>query len=119
MCGILGIESVNNIDEGRFKNSLALLDHRGPDFSDYALVNGQTAIGHARLAIIDLDAASNQPFKFSHYTLSYNGELYNYIELRDQLLELGHEFTTDGDTEVLLKAYIQWGKDCLEKFNGM
>ncbi len=119
MCGILGIESIDKIDEGRFRSSLELLKHRGPDFSDYTFVNGQTAVGHTRLAIIDLDAASNQPFKFSHYTLSFNGELYNYIELRDQLLGLGHEFSTEGDTEVVLKAYIEWGKDCLKKFNGM
>ncbi len=119
MCGILGVDSVSDLDEGRFKSSLALLNHRGPDFSDYTLVTSNSAIGHARLAIIDLDPASNQPFKFAQYTLSYNGEIYNYIELRDELVALGHEFTTDGDTEVVLKAYIEWGKDALKKFNGM
>lgn len=77
-------------------------------------------LGHRRLSIIDLSAAGHQPMSFrSRYWMSFNGEVYNYIELREELRGLGYEFRTDSDSEVILAAYDQWGEDCLPRFNGM
>jgi asparagine synthase (glutamine-hydrolysing) len=100
----------------------AIQAHRGPDgegfWSDIA---GQCALGHRRLAILDLSEGGHQPMVDSErgLAISYNGEIYNYIELRDRLRGLGHEFRSGSDTEVLLRAYAQWGVDCLEHLNGM
>ena len=74
---------------------------------------------HSRLSIIDLDNRSNQPFKYEKYIIVYNGEIYNFIEIRKNLLRLGYKFSTNSDTEVLLKAYIEYGEDCVDYFNGM
>lgn len=76
---------------------------------------------HRRLSIVDLSAAGHQPYcdESGRYWLVYNGEIYNYVEIRDELIELGYSFSTEGDTEVLLKAYLQWGAKCQEHFNGM
>jgi len=77
-------------------------------------------LGHRRLSIIDLSAAGHQPMSFrGRYWMVFNGEVYNYIELREELRGLGHEFRTDSDSEVILAAYDQWGEDCLARFNGM
>ena len=74
---------------------------------------------HSRLSIIDLDKRSNQPFKYEKYIIIYNGEIYNFIEIRKNLLGLGYKFSTNSDTEVLLMAYIEYGEDCVDYFNGM
>lgn len=98
------------------------LRHRGPDgFSTYrGDVGGQPLfLHHARLAIIDLDPRAAQPFTKDHLTLAYNGELYNYLELREELRALGHVFTSDSDTEVVLEAYRRWGEGCVDRFEGM
>lgn len=96
---------------------LKMMKHRAPDGYNIDRHDGWE-IGMGRLAIIDLQ---NQRFPFveGDYTLTFNGEIYNYIELREELLMCGHQFETDGDTEVLLKAFIEWGSDCLDKLNGM
>jgi len=116
MCGILG--SCFNTDKDKFNSSLELLAHRGPD-SQNMLMFQNILLGHTRLSIIDLDKQSNQPMEMDDYVLVFNGEIYNYLELKEELLSLGHKFLTSSDTEVLLKAYSQWGEDCVEKFNGM
>lgn len=79
------------------------------------------AFGHRRLSIIDLSPAGHQPMCYAgaRYWITYNGEIYNYKELREELTTLGHSFHSKTDTEVILAAYAQWGKDCLERFNGM
>lgn len=123
MCGLAGIfcseglaasciEWVNRMNE--------IQAHRGPD--DVGVYQDNFCImGHRRLAIIDLSADGHQPFQSDdgRFQLVYNGEIYNYIELRDELKLLGWQFRTQTDTEVLLKAYLQYGKQCLSKFNGM
>ncbi len=123
MCGIAGY-----IDKsGRYKTSLGVVKkmtdkmiHRGPD-AEGQWIDNQVALGHRRLSIIDLDERSNQPM-FSHdgrYAIVFNGEIYNYIEIKNELLKKGAVFKTDSDTEVIIEAYREYGTNCFEKFNGM
>ena len=98
--------------------------HRGPDGSgwrEFASAAGPVALGHRRLAIIDLSEAGLQPMSDAsgRYHLVLNGEIYNYLELRDELRAKGHQFSSDTDSEVLLAAYREWGEDCLHRFLGM
>jgi asparagine synthase (glutamine-hydrolysing) len=96
----------------------AEMAHRGPD--GQGVWSDQVAgLAFRRLAIIDLDERSNQPLHLGSLHLVFNGEIYNYIELRTQLRELGHAFHTEGDGEVLLHAWAQWGEGALDRFNGM
>lgn len=97
------------------------MPHRGPDARATVLVNARTGLGHLRLAILDLRPESNQPFEIDDgdLTITYNGEIFNYIELRAELESLGEQFRTQSDTEVLLRAYRQWGPDCQRRLNGM
>lgn len=122
MCGIAGIFHVSGgaIEPDAVGRMVACLRHRGPD-GDGTFFGDGIALGHTRLAIIDLSHDSDQPFRdeAAGLTLIFNGEIYNYVELRAELRELGHEFRTAGDTEVLLKAYEQWGPGCLSRLNGM
>lgn len=122
MCGILGIVNVDGdpLDEERFSASLARLRHRGPDARKYEVIGDRVIFGHARLSIIDLDERSDQPMAASdRYWIVYNGEVFNYLELRAELMALGRVFVTAGDTEVVLQAYDEWGDQCVERFNGM
>src|SRR5579884_1948947 len=97
-----------------------VLGHRGPD-GEGSWSAGPIALAHRRLAILDLSPAGAQPMPGEDGTLRivYNGEVYNYVELRDELRALGHRFVTATDTEVILRAYAQWGADCLRRLNGM
>ena len=115
MCGFL----VSKSPFFNFQKALNLAEYRGPDYQG-SVTYDDIKIGHNRLSIIDLNERSNQPFIIDNFSLVYNGEIYNYKEIREDL-ELNHkiEFNTSGDTEVLLQSYIVWGKDCLKKFNGM
>lgn len=99
---------------------VAIQKHRGPD-DEGQYIDLCCVLGHCRLAIIDLSKDGHQPFESDdhRFQLVYNGEIYNYIELRDELQKLGWRFRTKSDTEVLLKAYLQYGEECLHKFNGM
>ena len=98
----------------------ATLVHRGPD-DEGSYVDGAVALGFRRLAILDLAPTGHQPMISSdgQVVLVFNGEIYNYVELREELMSLGHVFTSSGDTQVLLAAYRQWGRDCLPRLNGM
>jgi len=121
MCGITGIFGLEGIEnpQQRVGEMTQALAHRGPDAEGFFLAEN-VALGHRRLSIIDLQEASNQPF-FSpdkRYVLVYNGELYNYEELKQELSS-EHSFQTESDTEVVLKAFMSWGVKCLQKFNGM
>lgn len=123
MCGILGAYSFHKeekISKQKINDGLRLLNHRGPDFQKSVLYNDDAiALAHARLAIIDLSEDANQPMEVADYRIVFNGEIYNYIEIRAELIELGYIFSTNSDTEVLVNAYDKWGENCVNKFNGM
>lgn len=122
MCGIAGYIGKNRIDESCILNTLDLMKNRGPDhqgFSEFVLGDLNIFLLHSRLGIIDLDSRSNQPYQFDHLHLVFNGEIYNYIEIRGSLLDCGYRFETDGDTEVLIKAFHCWGNDTFDKLEGM
>ncbi|TDN89124.1 asparagine synthase (glutamine-hydrolysing) [Salegentibacter sp. 24] len=119
MCGIAGIISAKANKE-QLQQMLKLQHHRGPDHTGNYFDPGYCALGHNRLSIIDLSAKANQPFKDNsgRYHLTFNGEIYNYKELKQEL-KTHYNFKTGSDTEVLLAAFIVWGKSCLTKLNGM
>ena len=122
MCGISGFIGTKVLDRKVINRTLNLMKNRGPDYQDSVLIQSgynNIYLLHSRLSIIDLDKRSNQPFSVGNYTIIYNGEIYNYIELRKNLEDKGHRFKTQSDTEVLLKYYIQYGPNCVKKFNGM
>lgn len=126
MCGIAG---VLNVHDAVASDSLMeeILHHqrfRGPDCTarkSFHLGSGQLLLGHNRLSIIDLSEAANQPFtdETGQYSVVFNGEIYNYLELRNKLIDVGERFATESDTEVLLKALKVWGMSAMEQFNGM
>lgn len=120
MCGIAAcIGKEKSIDKTRFDNMTDIIKHRGPDDRGVYFHNN-LALGHRRLAIIELSKDGRQPFELvDGYVLVYNGEIYNYIELRDYLQSNGHDFRTKTDTEVVIHAYAEWGEECVSHFNGM
>ncbi len=122
MCGIAGIMRTGGeaVPPGQIEAMVATLRHRGPD-GDGAYFAPGIGFGHTRLAIIDLTTASDQPFvdDFANLSLIFNGEIYNYVELRQELRDLGHVFRSTGDTETVLRAYQEWGTGCLQRLNGM
>jgi asparagine synthase (glutamine-hydrolysing) len=121
MCGICGIfdRSGEPIDRPLLSGMTAALQHRGPD-GQGEFVDREIGLGHRRLSIIDVDGGS-QPIANENGSLQvvFNGEIYNFVELREQLEGFGHQFATRSDTEVIVHAYEQWGRDCVRKFNGM
>ncbi len=119
MCGITAIVSLRgSVPFSLVKKANDVVIHRGPD--DEGFYFGENyALGHRRLSIIDLSPAGHQPFERGNLVITYNGEIYNYIELRDELISMGHKFITATDTEVILAAYQQWGTKAFSKFNGM
>lgn len=121
MCGISGVVGSKSANMQHIVDRMNFeLAHRGPDGEGHEQL-GFARFGHRRLSVIDISEASSQPFicPSRAYMVTFNGEIYNYRELRQELIRLGHQFRSKGDTEVLLNAYIQWGPMCLEKFNGM
>jgi asparagine synthase (glutamine-hydrolysing) len=149
MCGITGFFSYKNKCEAeKYHDAHEKIAHRGPDDEGFLFKNenneleplighdtikefrnrplllskkypSHLILGHRRLSIIDLTSQGHQPFNFEHLYLIYNGEIFNYIELRDELIEAGYFFETDTDTEVFLKAYHCWGVESFNRFNGM
>ena len=146
MCGILTYFTKGKVSENMmsdFIDSLQLVSHRGPDTSGLILINTKNGqcksffgskieylnvdlsknynmiIGHKRLKVIDISDNGAQPMNFTDYWITYNGEIYNYIEIKNELIENGYTFKSSSDTEVILKAYDLWGMKCVEKFNGM
>ena len=98
------------------------MKNRGPDAQTFVRIpyqGGEVILLHSRLSIIDLDPRSNQPMTVGDCTVVFNGEIYNYLEIRSELEEKGCVFRTQSDTEVLLQAYIMWGEKCVERFEGM
>jgi len=122
MGGITGIMAFNEI--GRMHmihltSATKLLEHRGPDFQN-TFVHKRTGLGHRRLSVIDPTSRGNQPMSDpeGRYRIVYNGEIYNYRELRQQLQNNGVDFSSESDTEVLLNLYIHHGTECLKLLNG-
>ncbi len=115
MCGINGftkkditlIKKINNV-----------ISHRGPDDSGF-FTNENLSLGHVRLSIQDLSSAGHQPFNYMHYSIVFNGEIYNFNEIKKELISLGYEFKSKTDTEVILASYDKWGVESFKKFNGM
>jgi asparagine synthase (glutamine-hydrolysing) len=121
MCGIIGLFHRQHGQRPPLSaQHLATLAHRGPDGSG-VYTNPHIQLGHTRLAIIDLTESGHQPMTYDggRYVVTYNGEIYNYVELRSELEAEGERFTTTSDTEVLLAAYKVWGRDCVTHFRGM
>ena len=122
MCGIAGYIGRKKISENDIHNTLKLMRNRGPNeqrFSTFEQPNFGVVLLHSRLSILDLDPRSHQPFVIGNYHLIFNGEIYNYVEVREKLQKQGVEFTTSSDTEVLLRSYIAYGEKCVDHFEGM
>lgn len=122
MCGICGFIGLDGApaQEREVRNMMHLMRHRGPD-DDGMFVADNVALGFVRLSILDLSDAGHQPMvsRNNRYVIVYNGEVYNYIELRAELKAAGYDFKSGTDTEVVLTAYDHWGESCLQKLNGM
>lgn len=116
MCGIYG-STIPYSDAVVFEK-MNRIRFRGPDHTGIQRFEN-IVLAHNRLAIIDLDARSNQPFSYQHLHVVFNGEIYNYREIRKELEQKKHRFTTNSDTEVICAAYMQYGVECVKKFNGM
>lgn len=123
MCAITGIISKSSdYNHAQFLEPiLSLLSHRGPDASEIAMLGDSGCFGHNRLSIIDLSKRSQQPmWDGTHrYCLTFNGEIYNYLSLKKELIQLGHMFKTESDSEVLIEAWVEWGEASIQKFVGM
>jgi len=123
MCGFVGITSHSSIlDRGWLTKGCDTLSHRGPDDSGvFWSEDYRVGLAHRRLTVIDLSSAGHQPMVdiSGQLTIVFNGEIYNYIELRSELISKGHTFRSNSDTEVILAAYYEWGYDCTSHFNGM
>ena len=121
MCGIVGLFNFagQNVNRDILQKMMSVIRHRGPD-GDGSLVDNEVGLGHRRLSIIDVGGGA-QPIgnEDDGIQVVFNGEIYNFVELRDQLAKCGHQFKTRSDTEVIVHAYEQWGKACVKKFNGM
>ena len=123
MCGIAGfIDFKKQRTEADVAGMTGCLQHRGPDGGATWFTETQNAsigLGHRRLSIIDLSETANQPMHYDGLHLIFNGEIYNYNEIRDELIALGHQFKTHSDTEVILHGWRQWGEDCITRWRGM
>ncbi|MFX1538888.1 MAG: asparagine synthase (glutamine-hydrolyzing) [Promethearchaeota archaeon] len=139
MCGIVGIFSKDKIDVNLLMGMTGELSHRGPDDVGYVVIDTQKGVtsafrdaisrtkgynlgfGHRRLSIIDLSENAHQPMSVEQdrFWIVHNGEVYNYLEIRDELVAKGYKFISKSDTEVILCAYVEWGEKCVEKLNGM
>ena len=123
MCGIVGVASRSKpIDPQLVARMRDAMTHRGPDDAGlWSSTDGHVVLGHRRLSIIDLSPGGHQPMldPATGISVTFNGEIYNYLELKEELESLGEVFRTSSDTEILLTAYRRWGTACLERFNGM
>lgn len=122
MCGIAGIfhfDSSRSVNELLLKKMTNCLSHRGPDGEGF-FIKDSIGLGHRRLTIIDLSTGDQPMFnEDKSIAIIFNGEIYNYVELKDELKKLGCKFFTNSDTEVIIRAYQTWGVDCQNKLNGM
>ncbi|MBX7134667.1 MAG: asparagine synthase (glutamine-hydrolyzing) [Fimbriimonadaceae bacterium] len=121
MCGIAGVLSLDGrpVPERMVGNMIGALAHRGPDGEGF-FVDSAVSLGHRRLSIIDLDERAAQPMRYGdRFVITFNGDIYNYLELRGELEQKAHRFHTNSDTEVLVAAFAEWGRDCLLRLDGM
>ena len=122
MCGISGIVRFDSkeVNEKPLLDMMKAMKHRGPD-DQGVFINKNVGLGFVRLSILDLTNVGHQPMcdTKERYYIVFNGEIYNYIELREELKTLNYSFKSNTDTEVLLYSYIEWGESCLDKLNGM
>lgn len=124
MCGIAGIIDLTNqaIDQKDLRRMNALLKHRGPD-DEGVFIDGNVGLAHVRLSILDLSSRGHQPMMYEsphgRSVITYNGEIYNFQEIRADLQGKGYKFTSNSDTEVILASYMEYGYECVHKFNGM
>lgn len=123
MCGIAGFADFKFRDNlEALQKMMSCMHHRGPDGHGHYLKEGTTAqigLAHRRLSIIDLSNSAAQPMHYQHLSLVFNGEIYNYKEIRQELQALGHHFQTESDTEVVLHAWLEWQETALHRFRGM
>ncbi|MCT7460917.1 asparagine synthase (glutamine-hydrolyzing) [Aliarcobacter cryaerophilus] len=123
MCGIAGFcDFSKQLGKSDLINMTDILYRRGPNDSGYSLYEtdySNIGLGHRRLSILDLSTHGHQPMKFENLEIAYNGEVYNFKEIRNELKLSGYNFESDSDTEVILKSFHKWGKNCVEKFRGM
>ena len=123
MCGISGfVDYSKTSDKAILEKMNRIMAHRGPDGEGYGMYNIEKAtigLGHRRLSIIDLTEGGSQPKTFGHLHITFNGEIYNFEEVKKELEAKGHTFESHSDTEVILHAYKEWGNACLQKFIGM
>ncbi|WP_323595672.1 asparagine synthase (glutamine-hydrolyzing) [Aliarcobacter butzleri] len=123
MCGIAGFcDFSKQLGKSDLINMTDVLYRRGPNDSGYSLYEtdySNIGLGHRRLSILDLSTHGHQPMKFENLEIAYNGEVYNFKEIKNELKLSGYDFESDSDTEVILKAFHKWGKKCVEKFRGM
>jgi asparagine synthase (glutamine-hydrolysing) len=123
MCGITGFVDWNKKSSKEVLEKMnKTLNHRGPDSGDLQFFQNescQVGLAHKRLAIIDITESGRQPMQFEHLWITFNGEIFNFNEIKNELSNLGHSFKGHSDTEMILHAYAQWGDKCLEKFIGM
>ena len=123
MCGIAGFIDFNKkLSINDIIQMTSSISHRGPDnlgkyFEEHE--NFSVGLGHARLSIIDLSVSADQPMFFENYVLVFNGEIYNYAEIKQTLISKGHIFVTNSDTEIIIHAFKEWGIDCVDSFIGM
>ena len=124
MCGIAGILNNNQpVNPHELDKLTDALSHRGPDARG-TYIDKNLGLGHRRLAILDLSESGRCPMAYGgingkRYWITFNGEIYNFLELRDELKKNGFQFKTDTDTEVVVASYMNWGESCLLRFNGM
>ncbi|HLY52489.1 MAG TPA: hypothetical protein VKQ31_05720, partial [Steroidobacteraceae bacterium] len=122
MCGIAGIVDLTAerpVDEPLLRNMTALIAHRGPDGDGFHIEPG-VGLGHRRLSIIDLQGGKQPLYNEDHtVVVTYNGEIFNFMEVETELVRRGHTFRTRSDTEVIVHAWEEWGVECLARFNGM
>lgn len=123
MCGLTGfVDFTQKSDKEILNNMVTTLNHRGPDDSGaeiFDLNYGVIGLGQTRLSIMDVSPAGHQPMHFGHLSIVFNGEVYNFNEIKSELIEKGHHFKSESDTEVILHSFAEWGNDCVKKFIGM
>lgn len=123
MCGITGfIDYKNKISSTVLEDMVKSIPYRGPDDNGFEIINHnniQIGLGQVRLSILDLSPAGHQPMHYKHLSIVFNGEIYNFTEIKDELIKLNHAFKSHSDTEVILHAYEEWGVRAVDKFIGM
>lgn len=123
MCGLTGFVDFTKKSNIEILNKMvSILNYRGPDDNGaemYDLGYAVVGLGHTRLSIMDISPAGHQPMHFEHLRIVFNGEIYNFNEIKNDLIQLGHQFKSESDTEVILHAFAEWGDVCVKKFIGM